>query len=245
MWRALCFSFALCCFTHNATAQIQNNPKAPTFGIEESRVFIEGKTRQSFWNVKNNSPQNYFYIVEVVDVDQRLNVTKKSNHFLVTPPSGVLNPQENKAFRIVRVTDDLSEQTESFSVLRLKLIPSFKSDAEKTRVQTMLTIFTKLFYRPEKIVMPNAIAQAVSTLKYNHSKGQLIISNPTPYWLTLSSIKVDGVSLSRENNKAWMVGPGSNLSIPQSRSPREVSVQAIQENGVVTMNRVISMGEKI
>ena len=245
MRRTLWFLFGVVSLTHSATAQLQHNPKASTFGIEESRVFIEGKTRQSFWNIKNNSQQNYFYIVEVVDVDNHLNATKKSARFLVTPPSGVLKPEENKALRVVRVKDDLSEQTETFSLLRLKLIPSFKSSEEKTRVQTMVTIFAKLFYRPEKIAVPDAINKAVSTLKYRHSKAQLIINNPSPYWLTLSSVKVNGVALTAENKKAWMVGPGADLPIPYRGVPHNVTVRTIQENGIATMDRVVSTGDKI
>lgn len=193
MRRALYFLIGVAIF-NNATAQLQDNPKASTFGIEQSRVFIEGKSRQSFWNIRNNSQQNYFYIVEVVDVNNQLDATNKSVRFLVTPPSGVLKADESKALRIVRVKDDLPEQTETFSLLRLKLIPSFKSD-KKTRVQTMMTIFTKLFYRPEKIVMPNAIENAVSALTYRHNKSHLILKNPSAYWLTLSTVKVNGIAL--------------------------------------------------
>ena len=244
MWRALYFLIGVAIF-NNATAQVQDNPKVSTFGIEESRVFIEGKNRQSFWNIKNNSLQNYFYIVEVVDVNNALEATNKSARFLVTPPSGVLKADESKALRIVRVKDDLPEQTEFFSLLRLRLIPSFKSDDEKTRVQTMMTIFTKLFYRPEKIVMPNAIDNAVSALTYRHNKSQLILNNPSAYWLTLSTVKVNDIALTPQNNKAWMVGPGAELSIPYSDVPHKVTVQTIRENGIATMDRVVNMGDKI
>ena len=244
MRRFMCALIGIAIF-NTAMAQIQDKPKASSFDIEESRVFIEGKNRQRFWNITNKSIQSFFYIVEVVDVDNRLNVTKKSEHFLATPPSGIINPEEAKSLRIVRIKDDLSEKTETFALLRLKLIPSFKSDKKNARVQSMMTIFTKLFYRPEKLVMPNAIENAVATLKYHKDKDQLIINNPSPYWLTLSSVKVNGISLTTENNKAWMVGPGDNLSIPYKGIPNNVSVRLIKENGIPTMDRVISKGDMI
>ncbi len=246
MWRTLGFFLSIAILsTPGALAQTQSHSKSSTFGIEQSRIFIEGKTRQSFWNIQNNSQQNYFYIVEVVGVDQHLNPTKKLDHFLVAPSSGILKPEESKTLRIVRIKDNLSEEHETFSLLRLKLIPSFKASDEKARVQAMMTIVAKLFYRPEKILAPNAIEKAVLTLSYRYGKGKLVISNPSPYWLTFPSIKVNGAALTPKNNKAWMVGPGADLSIPHPDTPRSVTVRAIQENGISTADRAISTGGKM
>ena len=204
--------------------------------IKSTRVIIEGKQRQSFWTVKNHANHSYAFTIFTYDTNERLEQAERSKNFIVTPPTGLLNPNEEKTFRIVRVGDYLPTDRESLALLRLKLLPSGQRPTQLTqaRIQSLMSIYLKLFYRPEGLVKDCAVETATRLLNvYCHDR-EITIENSSPYWLTLDSLKVNHNDLITQQEKAPMIAPRARLSRSVFHCPRQVEVSTIKENGLQT-----------
>lgn len=204
--------------------------------IKSTRVLIQGKQRQSFWTVKNHAKHSYAFTIVSYDTNDRLVQAERSKNFIVTPPTGLLSPNEEKTFRIVRVGDHLPSDRESLALLRLKLLPSGQqlNEPNHARIQSLMSIYLKLFYRPEIVVKNHAIEIATGQLKASCQNRLITIENPSPYWLTLDSLKVDYQDVLSQQEKAPMIGPHAQWSQLVSYCPRQVEVSTVQENGFPT-----------
>ncbi len=213
--------------------------------IKATRVLIEGKQRQSFWTVKNHAKQSYAFTILTFDTNERLDQTERSKNFIVTPPTGLLNPNEEKTFRIVRVGDHLPSDRESLALLRLKLLPSGQQPnrLNQARIQSLMSIYLKLFYRPEGLVSDFAVENSIQQLKANCREGSLSIENSSPYWLTLDSVKVNKNDLISQQEKAPMIAPRGHWTRLVSHCPRQVQVNSINESGFPTPFQLLSVEE--
>lgn len=211
--------------------------------IKATRVLIEGKQRQSFWTVKNHAKQSFAFTIFTYDTNERLDQTERSKNFIVTPPTGLLNPNEEKTFRIVRVGDHLPSDRESLALLRLKLLPSGQqpNQANQARIQSLMSIYLKLFYRPEGLVKAFAVENSIQQLKAHCQGGLLTIENPSSYWLTLDSVKVNKIDLITQQEKAPMIGPRAHWSRLVSLCPRHVEVNSINESGFPTPFQLLNV----
>ena len=223
--------------SQNTNAQLA--PRASQFGIETSRVFIQGQQRQGFWTVQNKSLDPFFAIAEIFEVTPTQQIGAKSQRFLASPARGLIKPLEHKTLRLVRLDDALSQTQETLSVIRLKMIPSTKGT---NRLQSMSTVYVKLFYRPESLVRENAIGQALTQLSYEQRGRSLVIHNPSPYWLTLSSLIVNGRAVHADSKKAWMIAPQARLTVPMKATVKTVEARAILENGISSMLHPLASG---
>ena len=204
--------------------------------IKATRVLIEGKQRQSFWTVKNHAKHSYAFTIFTYDTNEQLVQAERSKNFIVTPPTGLLNPNEKKNFRIVRVGDALPSDRESLALLRLKLLPSGQQPNQfnQARIQGLMSIYLKLFYRPESIVKDSAIETVTTQLKATCQDRLITIENPSPYWLTLDSFRIAGQDVLSQQEKAPMISPYAQWSRTVSDCPRQVEVSTVQENGFPT-----------
>ena len=203
--------------------------------IKSTRVLIEGKQRQSFWTIKNHAKHSYAFTVLTFDTNSSLQLGDRSKSFIVTPPTGFLNPNEEKTFRIVRVGDDLPTDRESLALLRLKLLPSGQQNQpSQSRIQSLMSIYLKLFYRPESIVKAFAVETGTSQLKASCQDRSITIDNPSPYWMTLDSMNVENQEVITPEEKAPMIAPYAQWSRIVSRCPHSVEIRTIKENGLPT-----------
>ena len=204
--------------------------------IKTTRVLIEGNQRQGFWSVKNHAKHSYAFTIFTFDTNERLEQAERSKDFIVTPPTGLLNPNEEKTFRIVRVGDHLPSDRESLALLRLKLLPSGQqtNQSNHSRIQSLMSIYLKLFYRPETIVKEFAVEKATTQLKASCRDRLMTIENTYPYWMTLDSLKVAHQDFISHQEKAPMIGPYARWSRLVSHCPPQVEVSTIKENGLPT-----------
>ncbi|MCV5824287.1 fimbria/pilus periplasmic chaperone, partial [Escherichia coli] len=86
-------------------------------------------------------------------------------------------------------------------------IPPITND-EKDRnnaVQFAINTRIKLIYRPHKINNKNKVSDAYKNLKITSSKETLTVSNPSPYYITMNDVKINGKSIT--SIKDFMVSP--------------------------------------
>lgn len=70
--------------------------------------------------------------------------------------------------------------------------PTDEKNTQKNTLQLALQNKIKLFYRPENL--PVQPGKARNMLRFKYEGKQLKVINPSPYYLTLTGIKVQGVN---------------------------------------------------
>lgn len=125
-------------------------------------------------------------------------VTKRSP-FIVTPPLFALKPDGEYTLRIIQAGGELAENKESLFTLDIASIPSGK--AEPNSVQIAVRTRLKLFYRPADL--KGNPQQAYTQLQWHREGGDIVINNPSPYYVTLFQLSVNGVPI----DNAGMVPP--------------------------------------
>ncbi|WP_159564676.1 fimbrial biogenesis chaperone [Budvicia diplopodorum] len=166
-----------------------------------TRLVYNGEAKESTINVTN--PDNIPYLIQSW-VDNQDGVTSKPP-FVVTPPLFRLNGggQEN-VIRVIRTGGNLPEDKESLFWLNIKSIPS----AEKTDNSLQIAVKTriKLLYRPKGVT--GTLEEAAGKLTWQRRGNSISVTNPTPYYITFFSVKLNGVTLPEVS----MVAPNSTAS---------------------------------
>ncbi|MCU6154360.1 molecular chaperone [Enterobacter hormaechei] len=147
--------------------------------------------------------------------------------FIVTPPLFRLDAGRENTLRVVYTGEStLSDNKESVYWLNVKSIPAVEK-ADQNRLLIAVKSRIKIFYRPASLNNEDA-AEAWKKLSFSHSNGELIINNPTPYYVSLYSLK----SGSNAIKNPPMVAPFSHESITSTGGP--VIWQAINDFGGIT-----------
>ncbi|CAD7563374.1 Chaperone protein fimC precursor [Citrobacter europaeus] len=138
--------------------------------------------------------------------------------FTVTPPLFALAGEKENKIRIVKTAEDLPVDRESLYELLITAIPSGKM--EKNSVQVALRSRYKLIYRPPGL--SGIPEQAYQQIHWQwRQDGSLEIGNPTPYYVTLTSVRVNG---NIEEN-AGVVAPFSQRSVSWCQNTTLCKVQ--------------------
>lgn len=109
--------------------------------------------------------------------------------FQILPPVFRINAGKGQALRILALPNDLPNDRESVFWLNVLEVPPKPSDLEgENYVQFALRNRIKLFYRPAKL--EGRASSAGEKLEWRLREGKLIVNNPTPYHVSLSSAAV-------------------------------------------------------
>ncbi|MEX6377640.1 MULTISPECIES: fimbrial biogenesis chaperone [Providencia] len=156
--------------------------------------------------------------------------------FVTTPSMFRLEPNNLNQVKILRIKNDLPKDRESIFYFRAIALPATDQldDKANPNLAGTLQIATgntiKLFYRPVKFSISQK--EAMGLLKFSlHSNG-LKVANPTPYYITLSEIKVA--------NKLVKLNPklGNTMIAPFS----DVVYQDIHQKGKVQWGAINDFG---
>ena len=136
---------------------------------------------------------------------------KIESPFVATPPIQRLEPRQRSQVKIEKLTNaNLPQDRESVYYFNFRQIPpkSNKPNVLQLTVQTKI----KLFYRPENLFLEgteitNNPWQKKLILK--ESSQGFIAQNPTPYYITISSISADKGGETIDGFQSFMVAPFS------------------------------------
>ncbi|KLR43537.1 molecular chaperone [Enterobacter ludwigii] len=194
--------------------------------IGGTRVIYDGDKKETSASIRNPEKSGVYLVQSWVDNGE--NGGKAP--FIVTPPLFRINPGEENMLRIVRTGGNLPQDKESVFWLNVKSIPATDDSQPHTNVlQVVVKSRIKLFYRPAGL--EGQPETAYHLLSVSHNGSHLTVSNPTPYYVTLFTLKVDG----QEIKEADMVPPkgSASFTLPSS-SASTVSWQAISDYGGVS-----------
>jgi P pilus assembly chaperone PapD len=157
--------------------------------------------------------------------------------FSVTPSLFRLEPGATNQLRIVKTgSTALAKDKESLFYLRVMALPAGKGNESegKTELGGAITVSTgsviKLFYRPSGLSTTQQ--QAMAALQFSKQGQSLRVNNPSPYYVTLTSLHVGGkaVSLSSRQQNT-MIAPFGQMLYTGANTGGQVTWQAINDFG--------------
>lgn len=159
-------------------------------------------------------------------------LAEKQKTLLLPPPLYVSKPEDGNNLRVMYVGSSLPKDRETIYYFIVKAIPSV--DKKDTEGQNTLILATanriKLFVRPEGL--KSDIKDAPAQLSFSRTGEMLEISNPSPYYLTLTGLKAGSHKL--ENVMVPPKGKAS-VSLPVGNSgSSHISYQTINDYGGLT-----------
>lgn len=155
----------------------------------------------------------------------------KATSFIVTPPLFVIKPHAENTVRIMYNGPMLPQDRESVFYINSKAIPSVPKESLKgNTLQIATQSVIKLFMRPAGLPMPPA--HAPDTLTCRFSAGNLILTNPSPYYITLVQFYVGKQRLANT-----MVAPKSALTV-KTMAKGSVHFQTLNDYGTNTPDRI-------
>lgn len=167
--------------------------------------------------------------------------TKKVKHiappFVVTPPLYRLDPDGTVQLRINQMKDDLPTDRESVFYLNSLAIPPKKGEKNfresvQGGLQFAVNTRIKMFYRPAAISNRQALKAAPGKLSVAVMDKTMLISNPTPYFITLSQLAINGVPVQTELDT--MVPPFGEIRLPVATGHGSLSYSTIDDRGMTT-----------
>lgn len=183
----VCF---ICCLlqVHSALASVVLSGTRVVFPSNEKEVTI----KLSNEGEKPGLVQVWLDMGNRDDAPQKVKVP-----FLLTPPLFRLDPRKGQTLRMLIMRKDLPQDKESLFWLNVLEVPpknTEKSAEENNFIQMAFKTRIKVFYRPAQFNTPEKITKAFSELSWKVIKGAngyaVEVNNPTPYYMTVSSVKL-------------------------------------------------------
>lgn len=148
-----------------------------------------------------------------------------------------MDPKEAVQLRVNKLADTLPTDRESVYFLNNLAIPPKKGEkvyqkAVQGGLQFAVNTRIKLFYRPAAISDAAAVKAAPEKLTVSAKDKTMTIQNPTPYFITLSQLTVNGKTV--QTSKDTMIPPFGNLSVPVSVAHGSLGYNTIDDRGMTT-----------
>ncbi len=157
--------------------------------------------------------------------------------FLTTPSLFRLEPGSTNQVLVLKKTwPGLPQDRESLFYFRTIAMPAGeKQTTSRSAVvggtlQVSTATVVKLFYRPDGLSLPQQ--KAMGMLQFSAAKQGLTVTNPTPYYITLSSLNVAGIPVSLSAAKGnTMIAPFGRQSYSHAPHQGRVEWKAINDYG--------------
>jgi len=196
--------------------------------IGGTRVVYPENKKESSIGIAN--PDNLDYLVQSwVETEDN---AREKGPFLITPPLFRLDAKQDNVLRIIRTGGNLPADRESLFWLNIKSIPSSARNENTNTLQIAIKTRIKLLYRPVSIT---GKPEDVTTQLSWHTQGnQLIVENPTPFYMNFQEIKLDG----KKVDKVTYAKPKAetHFSIPGNITARSVSWKIINDYGGISQS---------
>lgn len=183
--------------------------------INGTRVIYPSDQKEVSVKLDNNGEAPMLVQSWIDEGDEHSTPDNSKAPFVLTPPISRIDKHEGQTLR-VRFTDQKSMPQNKESVFWLNVLevpPSIDDGQNKLKIAFRSRI--KLFYRPTALKLDTLqiVQQMQWRLVENANAWALEGTNPTPYYLNLSAVKVGSVS-AELNLKNSMLAPGEHKTLP-------------------------------
>lgn len=152
--------------------------------LSATRVIYPAGQKQVQLGVTNNDNSSTYLIQSWVENADG----SKDGSFVITPPLFAMQGKKENTLRIIDATNQrLPQDRESLFWINVKAIPSMdKSKINDNTLQLAIISRIKLYYRPANLALPPD--QAAEKLSFRRIGSSLTLTNPTPYYLTVTEL---------------------------------------------------------
>lgn len=197
-------------------------------------IYPESKKSGITFTVTNNTERVFLLQSRVIPADDD-DGADGPVPFIVVPPLTRFAPGEAVTL-LIRQTEKLpAADRESHWRLALKTIPaqqgnSVGPDSGSSLILAMQNNL-KLFYRPDGMTEMKDDERA-ERLQFAQRDGYLIVTNPTPYHITLGELTADGKPVTTDGDR--MIAPFWSARYPVAQSVSQVGWTIIRDDGRYT-----------
>ncbi|NRN27304.1 molecular chaperone [Photorhabdus heterorhabditis] len=201
---------------------------AAGISLNKTRViFIQGERAQTL-TVINTTPQAWLVQVRITE-DQE----KTTPAFVVTPPLFRLEANSQNSLRILPTFNQppFPVDRESLGYVQMNTVPATQQVTdEPVREQASMSIGMriKFFWRPYGL--PMLPEEAYGQLRFQSQPDGIKACNPTPYFLSLDSLMLDGQTLDL-NRYPSMIAPQDCVTYAGLVGKKSVSWSMINDYG--------------
>lgn len=169
-------------------------PVSAVVNLSATRVvFDKGATSASI-RLINNADYPVMVQAWIDDGDPNGTPQNASSPFVVLPPIFRMAPQELRSVRLLTSGKGLPGDRESLFWLNIYEIPPNQPERQKEKILLAFRTQIKLFWRPAGI--GKLSEEAGDKLQFSRSGDALLVSNPTPWNISLSEVSIAGKTAS-------------------------------------------------
>lgn len=152
-------------------------------------IFIESINQETI-EINNKTNSDYFIQNWITHYDKENN---NEIPFIITPPLIKMGKDETFSLKILKTDKIKEENKETLYRINIKRIPILSnSESNKNILHVSLNSVYNLIYRPVSI--EKDAKDAYKKIEFLKNKNnEFIINNPTPYFITLSSISYEDI----------------------------------------------------
>jgi chaperone protein EcpD len=218
-------------------------PSHAGLSIVGTRFIYAADAKRVTVGVQNKGDRPVLVQTWLDDGDAGADPSRLAVPFVIVPPLFRLDPQQKQSIRVQYLGGGLASDRESLFWINVLEVPPADSDgADTLRVSYRMRM--KLLYRPQGL--DGAAADAPARLRWAVTRGaggdvSLVATNPTPYYVALTGIRMHGARASFEHGAAD-VAPFGRVAFPVPDASAvsasdEVMYDAVRDDGVSTAHR--------
>ncbi|TPG79605.1 fimbria/pilus periplasmic chaperone [Pseudomonas arsenicoxydans] len=205
--------------------------------INGTRVIYPSDQKEISVKLDNNGESPLLVQSWIDDGDARATPDTARAPFVLTPPIARIESRKGQTLR-VRFTgqESLPQDKESIFWLNVLEVPP-SSDDGQNKLKIAFRSRVKLFYRPVALQLDTAQAAQKMQWRLTKNAGTWALegNNPTPYYLSLSSIKVGSASAELDLINS-MFAPGEHKTLPlkgavDASESKQMKFSAINDYG--------------
>ncbi|MDR6352453.1 molecular chaperone [Pantoea sp. SORGH_AS_0659] len=191
--------------------------------LSGTRLIYPESNREVSLTVRNPDKSTDYLIQSWLENNDKSSDAKVP--FVITPPLFRLDRDTDNILRIANTGGNLPSDREALYWLNVRAIGATPKGQAVNRLQLVQRTRIKFIYRPASL-NKNEAADAYKSLTFTQLGKDLVVKNPTPYYVSFASLKVGG----KDVPEPGMVAPRSELRLSAPGSGT-IEWQAINDYG--------------
>lgn len=205
-----------------------------------TRLIFDGSKDAASMTVTNSSASDVwlmrFWVSPYADSTDDTSKAPQTP-FVVTPPLYRLDPKAAVQIRVNKLAVMLPADRESVFYLNNLAIPPKKGEksymkAVQSGLQFAVNSRIKMFYRPAALNDASVVAAAPSKLTATVSGKDVVVKNPTPYYITLVNVTINGKAAESDGDP--MVIPFGEVRFTSQVAHGSLKYSTVNDRGMTT-----------
>lgn len=167
----------------------------PGVSLGAMRLIYPSASKSVTLTLTNNTDQTWLAQSAIKTVDFATGEPGNvSGPFVITPPLTRLGPWQKMPVRVIYTGGELPGDRESVFYITVRMIPQVTADERNDGGSLNIGLINdiKLFYRPSSLAGEGGMAAAGKKITVRTDGGDVIFTNPTPYYISLDNLTVNG-----------------------------------------------------